>query len=81
MGFVRRSSSNRGAEDARVKNDIRYSVTMRSRLDWSGSVDGADFPSSVFKVVYRGRTLVIDGPALEDEKREFVTFEAIEQQA
>jgi hypothetical protein len=25
--------------------------------------------------------LVIDGPALEDEKREFVTFEAIEQQA
>jgi hypothetical protein len=54
---------------------------MRSRLDWSGSVDGADFPSSVFKVVYRGRTLVIDGPALEDEKREFVTFEAIEQQA
>lgn len=78
---VKRLNSAKGSEDARVKNVIRYEVTMRSRLDWSGSIDGSDFPSSVFRLVYRGRSLVVDGPGLESEDRAWVTFEAIERQA
>jgi len=54
---------------------------MASRLDWSASVDGADFPEGIAKVVYRGRNLVLSGPALESDDRLFVTFECIEQQA
>ena len=77
---VERVSSNRRADEGRLKNDIRYRITMASRLDWSASVDGADFPDGIAKVVYRGRNLVLNGPALESEDRLFVTFECIEQQ-
>ena len=54
---------------------------MMSRTDWSASVDGPDFPSNVFKIVYRGRDLAIDGPPMESEDRMFVTFECSEQQS
>lgn len=77
---VERVRSSRRADEGRLKKDIRYKVTMFSRLDWSGSVEGPDF-SDVAKVVYRGRNLVPEGPALESEDRMFVEFECIEQQA
>lgn len=76
---VVRSGSERVARDARTIKVARYEVTMRSRLDWSGSVDGPDFPNSVFKIVYRGRTLLVDGPPREEEGRMYVVFECTEE--
>jgi head-tail adaptor len=78
---VRRVSSGQRADEGRRKREARYSVTMMSRIDWSASVDGPDFPSNVFKIVYRGRDLAIDGPPMESEDRMFVTFECSEQQS
>jgi hypothetical protein len=78
---VKRLGSSKNADDARVLNVARYEITMRSRLDWSGDIDGPDFPSDVFKIEYRGRSLSVDGPAIEGPDRAFVTFQAVERQA
>lgn len=78
---VRRLSGSQRADEGRRKREARYSVTMMSRVDWAASVEGPDFPLNVFKVVYRGRDLAIDGPPMESEDRMFVTFDCSEQQS
>lgn len=77
---VKRISSGHRADEGRRKRDVRYLVTMRSRIDWSGSVDGPDFPLDVSRIEYRGRTLALDGPPMETDDRNLVTFECTEQQ-
>ena len=78
---VKRLGSSKNADDARVLNVNRYEITMRSRLDWSVDIDGPDFPSDVFRIEYRGRSLSVDGLAIEGPDRAFVTFQAVERQA
>lgn len=74
---VERNNSSRYAGDNQQRAVNQYIVTMRSRLDYSSSIDGNDFPS--IKVIkYRGRELSVVGDPLE-ENRDFVKFAAVER--
>jgi len=74
---VKRDISSRYANDNQQRTVNRYIVTMRSRLNWSTSVEGEDFPAVKF-IKYRGRELTVEGDALELDDN-FVEFGAVQR--
>ena len=74
---VERNNSNRYSADNQQRTVNGYIVTMRSRLDYSASVDGNDYPPIKF-IKYRGRELSVVGDPLE-ENRDFVKFAAVQR--